>query len=126
MPSSHFVWTIFYAFSFQTYTCDVQWIDYYIEIIYFLNINTYEVVCRYPYSCPYFLTLTLLLLCDHEDLHMATYIANTEKNGLLLRFCHNNLNMLKLESLMTCVNIFMLNKLAKFISRGCQKLNIYI
>ena len=45
---------------------------------------------------------------------------------LLPRFCHNNPNMLKLESLMTCVNIFMLNKLAKFISRGCHKLNIYI
>ena len=44
----------------------------------------------------------------------------------LPRFCHNNPNMLKLESLMTCVNTFMINKLAKFISRGCQKLNIYI
>ena len=48
------------------------------------------------------------------------------RTELLLRFCHNNPNMLKLESLMTCVNTFMLNKLAKFISRGCQKLNIYI
>ena len=48
------------------------------------------------------------------------------RTELIPRFCHNNPNMLKLESLMTCVNIFMLNKLAKFISRGCQKLNIYI
>ena len=45
---------------------------------------------------------------------------------LLPRFCHNNPNMLKLETLMTSVSIFMLNKLAKLISRGCQKLNIYI
>ena len=48
------------------------------------------------------------------------------RTELLPRLCHNNPNMLKLGSLMTCVNIFMLNKLAKFISRGCQKLNIYI
>ena len=48
------------------------------------------------------------------------------RTELLPRFCHNNPNMLKLESLMTCVNIFMVNKLAKFISRGFQKLNIYI
>ena len=39
------------------------------------------------------------------------------RTGLLPRFCHNNPNMLKLESLMTCVNTFMLNKLAKFISQ---------
>ena len=27
---------------------------------------------------------------------------------------------------MTCVNTFMLNKLVKFISRGCQNLNLYL
>ena len=48
------------------------------------------------------------------------------RTELLPRFCHNKPKMLKLESLMTCVNAFTLNKLAEFISRGCQKLNIYI
>ena len=42
------------------------------------------------------------------------------RTELLPRFCHNNPNMLKLESLSN--DLCQTGK----ISRGCQKLNIYI
>ena len=54
------------------------------KIIIFLNIDTYKAICQYPYFCPYFLPLTLLPLCDPGDLHMATYIEDTEKNDYIL------------------------------------------